>query len=573
MQSLLSTRPDSNSPIAKSTAQTLHHHFFRCFFDNDNLSLEAETETTVIRALCAFSVPPLMVAFWLLPNYPGRNLWATAADRYFFVLYGFVAMGTVTTFAWESLFPDRQDFLILLPLGLKPRDLFLAKGKALLSFLGMFLVAANLFAAILFPAVSTVRGGNIGHTFVAHFVAVCMAGIFSALTMLAIQGLTICLLPSAWFRTISTLVQSLSIAILLLLFLLFPIFGTHMQPLLEGHTNFAAFIPPIWYLGLYEHLIYGAAAPAASHTLAGFGLAAIAIVAAIALITYPLAWRRQQKRALEGLSAVGKQRGRSLNWLLHRTLLLQPQRRAVFHFVTQTISRNSRYQVYLAIYSGVGLALAMCCIVTLRGTHTLTPELSIPGLHAILPLLLFWMVLGLRTAFAFPVDMLSRWVFPISLSLPGLGTVQAARAAKLWTLLCCAGLTAAVWSFLLALHWSSWDLTIQAVFGAGLSLLLSDLFFLGRTQIPFTRARMPGRSGLPIILTLYAAFFPALVLFTVELELHIERRGQILAWIVLSIAALHIVMKGIDHLAQQGIIGGFPEDEFDDGPQTLGLSQ
>src|SRR5277367_1566623 len=189
-----------------SRARILYHHFFRRFFDNDTLSIQGETETTVIRFLCFCAVPSLMFAFWLAPHYPGRPYWTVEADRYFFVLYSFVAMGIVATFEWEMLFPDRSDFLILLTLPLKSRELFCAKGRALLTFLVMFLFAANIFASLIFPAFST-HINHLGHliyTFLTHWAAVALAGTFSAFTLLAIEGLMLCLLPARWFRTAST---------------------------------------------------------------------------------------------------------------------------------------------------------------------------------------------------------------------------------------------------------------------------------------------------------------------------------------------------------------------------------
>ncbi len=567
-------------------AQTLFSHFFRRFFDNDTLSIDGETQTAVIRALAFVAVPTLMFAFWLLPSYPGappRPLRLIQADRYFFVLFSFVAMGTVTTFEWEMLFPDRPDFLILLTLPLKARELLYAKGRALLAFLAMFLVAANIFSGIFFPAVSTRSAGNAFHTMAAHLAAVLLAGICSSFTILALEGLILCLLPTIWFRAISTAAQCLSITVLLLLFLLYPLITSNITLLLAGQSTFAQFIPPFWFLGLYETLMQPASAPAAAWPLAQIGLYATAAVTALAFVTYPLAWSRQKKCALEGASQARKQTGSRIAALLHRTLLPRPQQRAIFHFISQTIARNPRYQVYLAIYSGAGLALALCSILDIRPTHTstLTLTLSSNGLHAILPLLLFWMVVGLRASFALPVDMRARWIFPISIDLnqsrsaltPGMYPGLAAKSAKTWVQLCCALLTAAVWSLLLALHWPWIGLAIQALCGAGLSLILSDLFFLGRTQIPFTRPRLPGRASLPLVFTLYAALFPAMVLLVVNLELTAEKRLAILAWIALGIPALHLILRQLDRLAQQGIIGGFPEDETDEGPQTLGLSQ
>jgi hypothetical protein len=313
------------------------------------------------------------------------------------------------------------------------------------------------------------------------------------------------------------------------------------------------------------------AAPAGCEVLAAIGLYATAIVSVIAIAVYPVAWSRQKKRALEGSSqARGKERSYVAE-VLHRTLLRRPQQRAIFHFIGQTIARNARYQVFLAIYAGIGLALALCSIVTLKvgAGGRLLPALSKPGLHAVLPLLLFWVVVGLKAAFAFPVDMAARWVFPINLPYPGLD----AKAAKTWVLLCCGFITVAVLVLLISLGWRGAELEIQGLWGAGLSLVLADLFFVGRTQIPFTKPRMPGRASLPIIFTLYAALFPALVLMSVQMEMSAEKRWVQVVWIVIAIVGLHGILRVLDVLAQRGIIGGFPEDEEDEGPTVLGLFQ
>ena len=158
-------------------------------------------------------------------------------------------MGVVTTFEWEMLFPDRADFLILLPLGLKARQLFYSKGKALLSFLCMFLVAANLFASIFFPAVSTPRRGNYWHAIYAHGVAVTLSGVFAAFAILAIEGLSMCLLPARWFRAAATILQLLSITFLLVTLLLYPLVGGHLDLLLVGQSSFAGLLPPLWFIG------------------------------------------------------------------------------------------------------------------------------------------------------------------------------------------------------------------------------------------------------------------------------------------------------------------------------------
>ena len=563
--------PTRQQTVPQTRARTLRNHFFRRFFDNDTLSSAGDTQASVVRALCFCAVPALMVAFWLLPCYPGRPVWAIAADRYFFVLYSFAAMGIVTTFEWEMLFPDRADFLILLTLPLKTRDLFYAKARALLTFLAIFLCAANILALILYPAVSTGSHGNYFHSVAAHGVSVLLSGLFAAFAMLALEGLCICLLPDGWQRWIGPILQSLSIALLLLLFLLFPLFGSHMQTLLEGHASFAKFIPPLWFLGLYEDLALGSAAPAGAQALATIGIYATASAFVLTLITYPLAWSGQQRRAMEGASRKRNQSNTLLSNFLHRTLLKRPQERAIFHFINHTLRRNSRYQVYLAIYSGVGLALALASILTLRVTssHVLQLALSNLGLHAVLPLLLFWLAVGLRVAFGFPIEMPARWTFPINLLQTGAHT----KATRIWVTICGGLLTCCVLIFLSTIGWSLSSLALQTIWGAALSLLLADIFFFNGNRIPFTQPRLPARASLPMTLVLYAAAFPVFVLLAVHLEILSEARLSILLRIVLCIAALHILLRMAGKSTQESTLTGFSLEDSDDEFQTLGLSK
>jgi hypothetical protein len=568
--------PEKKPP---TRTQTLYHHFFRRFFDNDTVSVDGETQSTVVRVLAFIAVPALMFAFWLLPSYPGvppRSLRLIEADRYFFVLYSFVVMGTITTFEWEMLFPDRADFLILLPMPLQSRELFLAKARALLTLLGLFFFAANIFGLILFPAVSTSSHGNYFATFWPHFVAVTFAGAFAAFSMLAIQGLSLCLLPSSWYRFFATTIQLCAITLLVLLFLLYPLVDSRISLLLQNPPPLAGFLPPLWFLALYEHILGDASA--SSH-LVSLGLWATPAVTLVAIIAYPFAWARQKKRAIEGASQSNGPARNILTPLLHRTILRHPQQRAIFHFISQTLFRSTRYQIYLTLYAGVGLALALCTILTFHtaagsaGKASLILVLSSNGLHTVLPLLLFWMIVGLRAAFSFPVDLRARWVFPINLLHTGLYPGKAAHAARNWVLLSSIALTAVLLAFLLSLHWSYWSLFIQALAGLAFCLLFNSVMFLGRTQIPFTRAGASGRSGLAFIFILYGALFPSLLFLTLVFEHNAEADPVFIVRLVLIALVLYAFLRWLDHLAQQGIIGGFPEDETEEGPQTLGLTQ
>ena len=562
-------------PKSESRVQILSRHFFRRFFDNDTISTEGETETTIVRALCTIAVPPLMAAFWLLPSYAHRSNWALASDRYLFVLYPFIVMGLVTTVEWEMLFPDRSDFQILLPLGLREWEMFWAKGKALLKFLAMFLIAANFFATVIFSTGSTPRHALVWRTMAIHATAATASGIFAAFALIAIGGITVCIIPPRWFRRVSTLVQTITVAALVTIFLPYPFFASRMPMLLNSTAGLSPWLPPVWFLGLYEQMLYGRSAPAASATLATLAEWALIISVIAAVAVYPLAWARQRKRAMEGDGKAPQQGNPSLLRPLLHHLMKMPQQRAVFHFVFQTITRSQRYQLYLAFYAGVGLALACCCSLVLeQHGGVLQLGISSTGVRAALPLLLFWMAMGLRTAFAFPVDMRARWIFPMSLKASEEGDLtRSARAAQLWLLLVQLTLIALYPAVLLAAGLGWWPTLLESAYALIVTLLLSAALFVGRTQIPFTRPRLPGRQALPAIMVIYAAVFPGLVIASTWLEQRTESYPLILARAVTVVTIVLILIRITDHLACKGIIGGFPEDEEDDGPLRLGLTR
>ena len=313
--------------MTHASARTLYAHFFRRFFDNDTLSFDGDTQTSVVRSISILAVPGLMVAFWLTPHYPSRSLWAAAADHYFFVLYSFVAMGCVATFEWDMLFPDRSDFLVLLPLPLKLSEIMIAKARALAAFLGLFLLATNIFGLLLLPAIS--GGSYLRHVF-SHFIAVSRGRIRGVEHAGARR-------PRHLFPQRS--MATIHLAIAAGAFDSVPVAHAAALPAMwRFHTTtdewaydaISRYIPPFWFLGLYEHLLHGdprRATPSLSRrSTLGHG-------------------SRRTRRARhisrpgngEGdrpLRVVRDPQGNEvLSPPLHRTLLRKPEESAVFHFI------------------------------------------------------------------------------------------------------------------------------------------------------------------------------------------------------------------------------------------------
>ncbi len=543
-------------------ARILIAHFFRRFFDNDTVQPDGDTTTSVVRAIAAVAAPGLMFAFFLQTHYPGRAPWGAIQDQYFFVLFSFVAMGTITTFAGEMLFPDRIDFLVLTPLPLRHVEALVAKAAALAGFLLLFLSGSNFFGTLLYPAIAVAKGRLWGQLY-AHGVAVALAGAFAALSVLALNGIMLCVLDGARFRLASPLFQMVSVSGFLLLLFHYAKYGDWIRQLLTEPLGVARWLPPLWFLALYDHLLYGAAAPRFAQALAGYASRGTLGAAIVVLITYPLAWAQTRRRVLEGASQSRRQRLAGLSRIFH-WVIVNPAGRALFHFIGQTIRRNTRYQIYLAIYGGTGLALAIACATVLLSKNSgVEIGLSATGLRAVLPLLLFWVVAGMRTAFAFPLNLQAAWVFRIT----GGDSAACTAAARTWVMLAATAVMGGILA-IYAIAGLSWrQLLVQTVCGACLTVLLTDGFFFQRS-IPFTRPRMPGRTNFPLMLTLYVGALTPFIYGVLALEKYLEQNLFRLLLPAAVTAAVHVAVSRL-HKAPMEIeeqMEGY-EGEF----QLLGL--
>ena len=311
----------------------LAQHFFRRLFDNDVFDSDGETVTTVVRALSTVAAPGLIFAFYLQISYPQRTTWGRIEDQYFFVLFSFVAMAGVAIFEWEMLFPERLDFLVLASLPLRPRQLLLGKALALGGFMGLFLVASNLFGAFMLPAVSK---GAFWRMVWAQGVATGLAGVFAVSGVVGLGAALLCVLPPALFRRVLWPFQAFGTATLGLLMIAYARFGDGTASVLEHPGVAVQCLPPIWFLGMYQRLLHGASAQAFAQQAAHRAWLAVGISVATAALLYPMAWVRMQQMAIQGEATRAL---RPVRWwanlLAH--LISKPTERAIFSFVGKTM--------------------------------------------------------------------------------------------------------------------------------------------------------------------------------------------------------------------------------------------
>ena len=119
--------------------------------------------------------------------------------------------------------------------------------------------------------------------------------------------------------------------------------------------------------------------------------------ASAALRSYPMAYARRARALVEGAAARSMRnpiRGAE-NALLHATAVRPPVRRAVFHFIGQTLMRLPRYRIYLVLYGGVGLSVVAATVLrfSINGTH-LQADVSSDGIRATIGVVAFWVIAG-----------------------------------------------------------------------------------------------------------------------------------------------------------------------------------
>lgn len=570
----------------------LVRHFLERFFNHETASAGSDGKTRLVQIACAAGLPGLMVAVYLWPAYhpfsgwpPGHKgidpppYWAQVNHHFFFVTYSFVAMGLMTIFEWDLFFPDLLDVLVLRPLPIPALLQLRARITAIGVFILGFLFDVNILALAVLPIATDPP--RLGVFLGSHFSAVALAGLFSAGSILALQGTLLAVLGEKLFRRASLLLQGALVAAFLILLLLFPVLSGVTPALLQSNTPVTRWFPPFWFLAIFQQHLPGARNLSAWSQLARAGEMATVVAWGAAVAAYPLAHLRRTQALVQGVST-----RRRRNWLvvpiqrlLHVCFLRQPLQRSVFHFISQTMLRVPRYRIYLVMYGGAGVSLVTATILRLDVNHGhLQAVFSADGLRVAIGIIAFWVVAGLRSAFVFGGNQQAGWMFRSIHGEPPdySAALQQGQATLRWVFLTASAVTlAAIGGFQIitpANLSTVPSLVAQCVTGIGLCLLLTDAFFLTVTWIPFTGERSVQQNNLAFTVLRYYTFFPIVTTLSYFLERGIEHGGARLGVLVIAIAIFHVWLRKYSrdalrlHCNQTAI-----EEDEDDFLLKLGL--
>src|ERR1041385_5222451 len=122
--------------MTKRQFRTLYREFLFRMVDIDMLSAQGDVGDLLgkFASLLVYFSSVLMVGAMffntkrMTPEKLLASLWGT---EHFLIATTMLVVGLFAVLSWDSTFPDRRDALVLGPLPLRPRTLFLAKAAAL----------------------------------------------------------------------------------------------------------------------------------------------------------------------------------------------------------------------------------------------------------------------------------------------------------------------------------------------------------------------------------------------------------------------------------------------------------
>jgi predicted permease len=547
-----------------SQFRTLVAHFFSRFFDAESTSADADVRARMIQYLALLSVPGVMLSFFMMADHPATSVWVRAAfseadrlwlrvgDRYVFVSYAMVVMGLLMTFKWDSLFPDRRDYLILTSLPISSRRWFSSKVLALCAFLALFAVAINVFSLLLVPRQVAEQSKVVSPTvfweaMLAHAAGTIGGSIFAALFFGALQGVLINILTPQAFKRISPRIQMVSIGVLVTLLLVTPLVKDGIPSLAQNESPILDYFPAMWFLGLYEALIPGGSLMPRSIVWAYTALEATLLVAILFALSYTIGYWRYSRKILESVDSetmILRWWHKAANSFLDRTLLRNPVQRGTFHFIEKISRRSSKHRILTGLYIGIGIALAVSSLFVIdRNSASPFPfRLSARGALEAPLILAFVMISGLRATFNVPSELNANWMFQTAGDATSPHFLKSVRKwVFLYRIVPLFGLVA-------LFEFVSFDAT-TAVFHLTFDLVaaafLIEAFFFKFNKVPFTCSYTANKFQLIAVAAAYLFGFTTYVVMTGGLKRTITTSTFRMA-IFLSISAVvfAILRKG-----------------------------
>jgi hypothetical protein len=440
-----------------------------------------------------------------------------------------VVVGLLSVLNWDAIFPDKRDAMVLGPLPVVPRTIFMAKLAAIAYTLGVATLALNIFSGLLWPLYFSSSDSFLGliRSFAAYWTTVAIAAGFMFFLVLTAQGVASQLIPRQLFLRLSAWIQMAAFCLFLGMYILEPSLEVPQLLLAPDKQRLLACLPSYWLLGLF-HQLNGDPGPAHAvfSTLAGRAYMAIVAVVVGAGATLLLSYMRSLRKIAE-----------TPEILPYRRQSIRPSRfrfraRAksvaitIMLFSLRTLMRSRQHRLLLSFYFGVGLAIVLGFIQTLllveppqRGTAVIL--VNGPVIAASI-LILCVAVAGVRIVTSLPISLHANWLFRVTELHPPSAYATAVRLTY-----CLLGI-APVWLGSSGLFFTIWPWRLAAqhlLLLALLGLILVEVCLWSFAKIPFTCSYLPGKGNLQYVFWAFTLILLPLISAAARIELRTLNNG------------------------------------------------
>jgi hypothetical protein len=401
--------------------------------------------------------------------------------EHFLISTTMLVVGLFAVLSWDSTFPDRRDVLVLAPLPIRARTLFLAKVSAAASALGMTVLALHCLAGLGWPFHFTPRGGNGFRSLAAYWVTMTAAGTFNFCCVLGVQGLGAQLLPRRYFLRLSAFLQMAAFCWFMSSYFLEPSLDTPAV-FAAAQNQRALWLPSYWFLGFFQQLngsMHPVFVPLARRAWIG-----LAISMGGTAVAYAVSYFRTLKNIVEEPDIVPGSGG--VRWLPRFGNSLET---AVVQFSIRTLARSRQHRVMLAFFLGIGFAL-LVSVIKSPGAKATAQGSYIPLLFTTVAMMCITVV-GTRVVFSMPISLRANWIFRVT-QVSRAWEYMAAIRRPLFALgvapvlVLSAGILFPIWPWQAAAS----HLVVLGLLGAIVAYLCLAAF----RKIPFTCSYLPGKS-------------------------------------------------------------------------------
>jgi hypothetical protein len=466
--------------LERDQRRALVRTFLARFFENEITAGTDDLKASFIWLLSFLSVPgffmPVMMGFsyaiFAMLHGPEALRIASRGDKAFYLGFAMTASAAITAVTWSSLLVDRRDGLILGALPVRPATVVRAKLTALAAYVGLVAGAMNLPAAISFGSALSARSSAVAGLWmiVVQYVTSVAAFVFVFVAVAAAQGTLLAGLGPRLFARASPLLQVLLVASVVGSLVALPVINVSVVDTLRGtgrnvHPWLLA-LPPLWFLGLYEWGL-GTSDPVLLR-LAALSVAGLASASLLTVVTYPLAYRRVMRSAVDGSSGGRVGTGARTVDALTACLVRAGAARAVVQFFSASLGRVERLRFVMAVSAGVALTWIVPTWFALLRNPPAGPQIG--ALSLPLSTMLF-VLAAVRVAASLPADGKAAWMFEVT--PPSKGDV---RTALERTLLAFVVVPSVV--VFTPLYWALWGPAV-AITHAAIALAIGALIIAG----------------------------------------------------------------------------------------------